>query len=296
MRPILASGAAAILLGLLAFAPVAHAEDTGLPEELRTVERVSFQGLHALGRRQLVKGAGLRTRPPSRLPWRERPSLRRDYLRADSASIVSFYRHYGYLDAGVHVRLEPARDPHSTRVVFDVTEGPRTRIARVDFTGVTAYPVKELRRSLLARPRVPFDPAFLQLDTLAIKSLYRERGYFVGVRSRAEPGAESTLVVVDFDVDEGPLYHVRDLSFESEGRVRTSLAKREILLKPGDVYRQSRLQLSVERLYGTGLWRQVQPSLDPDTAAGEVDLRFRLSERKSRWVDGGIGSDGRQAA
>lgn len=294
MRPRPASRAAALALGLAlalaAAAPRAQAQETELPEELRTIESVRYTGLRELSRGQLLKGASLRTRRPSALPWRERPTLRRDYLRADSAAIVGFYRHYGYLDARVRVRLLPAKDARSTRVVFEVTEGPRTRIERVDLGGVAAYPEKDLRRALLARPREPFDPAFLQLDTLRIKSLYRERGYFVGARSGAAPGADSAQVVVRYDVAEGPLYRVGELTFESSGRVRESLGRREMLLRPGEVYRQTRLTRSVERLYGTGLWRQVQVSSVLDSAAARVDLRIRLSERKSRWIDGGVGS------
>ena len=292
MRRRLDSRAAALALGLalLASAPPARAQEAELPEELRTIESVRYTGLHELSRNQLLKGASLRTRGPSRLPWRERATLRRDYLRADSTAIVGLYRHYGYLDTRVRVRLLPAKDARSTRVVFEVAEGPRTHIERVDLAGIAAYPEKELRRSLLSRPRAPFDPAFLQLDTLRIKSLYRERGYFVGVRSDAAPGSDSARVVVGFDVAEGPLYRIGDLAFESNGKVREALGRREMLLRPGDVYRQTRLTRSVERLYGTGLYRQVQVSSLLDSAANEVDLRIRLSERKTRWVDGGVGS------
>jgi outer membrane protein insertion porin family len=296
LRPRLDSRAAALLLGLalLAAAPPARAQEAEppaeLPEELRTIESVRYRGLRAISPRQLLKGASLRTRRPSALPWRDRPTLRRDYLRADSTAIVGFYRHYGYLDARVRVVLQPSKDGRSTKVVFEVTEGPRTTIERVDLAGVTAYTEKELRRSLLSQPRVPFDPAFLQLDTLRIKSLYRERGYFVGVRDRAEQGSAPAKVIVGFEVTEGPRYRVGEVAFESSGKVREALGRRELLLRPGDVYRQARLTRSVERLYGTGLYRQVQVSSVLDSAASEVDLRFRLSERKSRWVDGGVGS------
>jgi outer membrane protein assembly complex protein YaeT len=287
-----ASGAFALVFAcaLIAGAPGARAQSLDLPEELRTIESVQYKGLRALSRRKLVKGTSLRTRRPSVFPWRERPTLRRDYLRADSSSIVGLYRHYGYLRTTVRVRLLPAHDARSTRVVFEVSEGPRTRIERVELHDVTAYPPHELLRSLLSRPRVPFDPAFLQLDTLRIKSLYRERGYFVGVRDTARAGSDSVHVVVSFDVDEGPLYRVGTVEFDSSTRVRQSLGRRELLMRTGDIYRETRLQRTVERLYGTGLYRQVQVSSVLDSASHAVDLRFRLSDRKSRWIDGGVGS------
>lgn len=292
MRPRHASGAVALLVGLAlaAVAPPASAQRSEFPEELRTIESVRYTGLHAISKRQLLKGASMRTRRPSVFPWREKPALRRDYLRADSSSIVGLYRHYGFLDARVRVLLLPARDVRATRVVFEIAEGPRTRIERVDLAGVVSYPEKELRRSLLSRPREPFDPALVQLDTLRIKALYRERGHFVGADGEALPGSDSVKAIVAFSVREGPLFRIGKLEFETNGRVRESLARREMLLRPGDVYRQTNLQHSIERLYGTGLYRQVQVSSVLDTAAGEVNLDIRLSARKSRWIDGGVGS------
>lgn len=293
MRPrrISATRACAALVLALCFAPGhARAQGTDLPEDLRTIAGVRFVGQKALGRREM-RAANLHTRAPSWLPWRDRPLLRRDYLRSDSASIVSVYGHYGYLDAHVRVLLEPTKDPRAARVVFLVHEGPRTRISTIELAGVHAYPVADLRRLLLARPGEPYDPAFLQLDTLKIRSAYRERGYFVGVRSHALAGQpDSVHVALRYEVEEGPQYHVGEIQFPPTPNVRAVLGRRELLLKTGDVYGETRLNRSVERLYQTTLYRVVQVTPVPDTTAKTVDLDFLVSERKSRWIDGGIGS------
>ena len=94
--------AAACALGAPGGAGPARAQPTGdLPEQLRVIADVRFRGTKHLGKRQLQE-ARLKTHDPSRLPWRERPTLRLDYLRADTASITALYRHYGYLDATAH--------------------------------------------------------------------------------------------------------------------------------------------------------------------------------------------------
>lgn len=282
-------GSALILLA--GGVPARIAAQTGeLPEELRNVAEVRWTGLDKLGGRQL-KAANLKTRRPSRLPWRDRPTLRRDYLVADSAAILGLYRHYGFLDAYVRVRVEPMKDPRSARIVFDVKEGPRTRIARVDLNGVKVPSQSELRRSLLARPHEAFDPAFLHLDTLKIRTLYRARGYFVNAAGSYTRGIpDSASVVVRYDVDEGPQHRVGRIEYTGSVHVREELGRRELLLAPGDVYDEERLNRSIERMYQTSLFRQVQVSTPIDTAGAKVDLQFRVSERKPRWIDGGVGS------
>jgi outer membrane protein assembly complex protein YaeT len=261
-----------------------------LPEQLRVVAGVRFQGLKHLGSREL-KAANLKTRRPSHFPWRERPALRLDYLRSDTSSIAALYRHYGYLDASARWVLQSTRDPAAARVVFVVHEGARSRVAGVQLEGVRAFHERELRRALLAQPGRAFDPAFLPLDTLHLSALYQERGYRPHTQASARRGVpESLAVAVRYSLDEGPRYTIGRIEYSGTGRVRESLARRELLLKPGDYSRRSRLEQSVQRLYDTGLYSQVQVSSLADSSGARLDLFLRVAERKSRWVDLGIGS------
>ena len=86
----LAALLAALFAALMLMVPVSASAQSGgeLPEQLRVISGVRFRGTKHLGPRQL-KAANLKTRKPSRLPWRERPSLRLDYLRADTAAIAA---------------------------------------------------------------------------------------------------------------------------------------------------------------------------------------------------------------
>lgn len=283
---------ACLLAALVLLSPAEPLAQPGgeLPEQLRVIAGVKFQGRRHLGRREL-KAANLKTRKPSWLPWRDKPSLRLDYLRADTAAIAALYRHHGYLDARAHWVIESTRDPSAARVVFVIEEGRRSRIGRVEIAGVRAFHDRELRRELLARPGRPFDPAFLGLDTLTLSRLYQERGYRPHTLATADrPAADPFAVVVRYDVQEGPRYTIGRIDVESTGRLRETLARRELLVRPGDVYRRSRLEQSVERLYDTGLYNQVQVSSYTDTSASALDLFVRVNARRPRWVDLGVGS------
>ena len=290
-----ASAAAVLVLSLaVGVAPVPAQAPNGrgadLPAQLRTIASVKFEGQQGLGRRE-IKTANLKTRPPSRLPWKDRPSLRLDYLRSDTSAIANLYRHYGYLDAHAEWRLESTHEPGAARVVFMISEGQRSRVRTVALSGVYAFPDREIRGALLARFGEPFDPAFLQLDTLKLRSLYQERGHLAWVHASAHRDSLQPLAVdVRYDVIEGLPYRVGEISYQGEGHVRESLARRELTLKPGDTYRRSRLDRSIERLYETTLFNQVQITPLPDSTTHLVGFALRVSERKPRWVDVGVGS------
>jgi outer membrane protein insertion porin family len=286
------ASAACLLAALACLSPgAARAQGGGeLPEELRVIASVKYQGMKKLGGREL-RSANLKTRRPSRLPWRERPSLRLDYLRADTAAIRGLYRHYGFLDASVRWELRPSRDPTAAIVVFVIDEGPRSKVDQVQLVGVTEFHEREVRKPLLAQHGRYFDPAYLAIDTLSISRLYQERGFLPSTDARAWRGQpDSVAVNVRYDIHEGPRYAVGTIEYEGTGPLKESLARRELLLKPGDTFRRSRIEESVERLYDTGLYSQVQISSFTDTAAAKLDFLLRVTERKPRWVDVGIGA------
>jgi outer membrane protein insertion porin family len=259
-----------------------------LPGELTTVAAVRFEGRHRVSAKELR--AVLKTRSPSALFWRKRPLLRFDFLRSDTLAIESIYQQHGYLDAKARYELRPARKRGAVVVVFMIQEGMQSRIDRVEFTGVTVVPEETLRRSLFARPRKPFNPYYLVADTTKIAEIYQDRGYFPLVS--ASHDRHDDLVTVRYTVVEGQLFRFGEvfLSNPEPLTVKERLVRRELIVPEGAVYRVSRVQRSVERLYETGLFNQVQMTPLVDSTRSVVEFDLRLRERKPRWFDAGVGS------
>ena len=179
------------------------------------------------------------------------------------------------------------------RVLFLIEEGRRSRIATVDFEGVSAVPHGALRRALYSRRGRPFNPAYLVADTAIIARQEGEHGHLprvVGTARRDE--RDSLQVHVVYRVAEGPLYHVGGIRVGDPEALRVSekLVRRELLLKPGSVYRFSRVEESEERLYQTGLFSEVQVTPQPDSTNTLMDFLVRVRARKLRWLDAGVGS------
>ncbi len=276
------------LLGACGLTAAAGAQEE-LLQELKTVARVEI-----IGRRQLSAGAirkVLKTRGLSFWPWRTKPALRFDYLAADTEAIAETYRHNGFLDASVGYRVSSSGNSDRVVVAFVVHEGQRSRIRDVHLEGTSAYPAKDLRKKLWAKIGRPFDPAYLQLDTLVIVALYQERGYRPHVTATYQRGQpDSTRVDVVYAIQEGARYKVGEVTVSGQDKVKDRLITREMLLKPGSPYQLSRVTRTQERLYDTGLFSQVQIEPLPDSTHTTMNFDVRLRERRPRWLDAGIGS------
>ena len=273
-------------------APAAPARDDVLGE-IKTVAAVRFEGRRHVRARELQ--SVLKTHPPSIWPWHDRPVLRPDFLRSDTVAIRDRYRLHGFLDARDTVLVASLRDSSRVAVTFRIHEGGQSKVAAVEFDGVRSYPEDQLRRKLLTRRGQPFDPYVLGLDTLKISELYQDRGYRprVVVTARRGAGNDSLRVWVRYEVEEGSQYRVGEINVHTSDfpvRVDSTLIRRELLLKPGQIYRRTFMVRTWERLYDTGLFSQVQitPLVNADSALIGFDIALR--ERRPRWIDAGVGS------
>jgi outer membrane protein insertion porin family len=286
------SGSARAALGTLALAlwvasPTGLRAQVDIPNELATVERVRFEGRRKVPAKTLR--AAIKTRS-ARLLGGDRPLLRADFLRADTLAIRDVYRQHGFLDAHVDVVVASAKEPGTVQVTFQIEEGARTKFGNITFSGVTVMPHDQLRRRLHSRNGRVFNPYFLKADATRIVAAYHDRGHFPEVTAtNTRQGQE---MHVDFAVDEGPIYHFGPVTLrptDSLG-VTEHFVRRELVIKPGEVYRSSRVELSVERLYETNVFRQVQMIPHVDSIGTVVPFDLRLARRQPRWIDAGIGS------
>lgn len=275
----------AAVLSVVGAAPVAAQYDT--PDFMR-VRSIRFEGRDHVKAGELL--GAMKTRRPSLWPWADRPVLREDFVKSDTLAIEAVYRRHGYLDTQVGYRIEADEVRGLADVVFEIVEGPRSHVADVRIEGSTAYPEDALLKKLAVRRGRPYNPALIVSDTTRISREYQDRGYIPDVE--AEVVRDSTRVYVTYEIDPGPLYHFGEvyISITGEPTVAPHLIRRELAIEPGEVYRYSKVQQSQEQLVDTGLFRLVQLDRIVDSSYEQVEWDLRLTERKRRWVDAGVGS------
>jgi len=265
---------------------VARAQDFGV--ELTRIESVEFEGRRQVRPRELL--AAMKTQRPSMWPWADRPILREDFVRSDTLAIAAVYRRHGYLDTRVDYHIETVEGEPRARVTFMIDEGPRSNVEAVRITGSDVYPADALRRRLSTRAGRPFDPTLISVDTTRISREYQNRGYIPDVAARV--ARDSNRVTVTYDVTSGPLYRFGEVyvSVTGEPTIDPHLIRREIAIERGEVYRYTRVEKTQEQLAETGYFRLVQLERLVDSSHAQVEWDLRLSERKSRWIDAGVGS------
>ena len=220
-------------------------------------------------------------------------------LDADVQLIEDLYHRRGFASAKVQSAIEvvtptppPAQVPVAVRAV--ITEGVRTTVDAVSFSGNQAIPEETLRRRVGLLPGAPYVPGQLAVDRDSILLAYHDLGYeSATVEARPEFSEDGTRVQVGFAVREGPQVFVDHVLIVGNVRTSTETIERELQVKPGDPFSLSAINDSQRRLTALGLFRRAR--ITELRHGGETlrDLLVTIEEAPATTLGYGGGLEGK---
>jgi outer membrane protein insertion porin family len=277
----------ALMLGIAVAARADEELDYGLEE--RSVAGLRVQGVESFDEDRILS-----LLPFSAPSWYRlgAPRYTPDLLALGVDAIRGFYRREGFHEVSVSSRLE-SRDPVAgDRIVVEVVEGPRTTVAAVDFRGDSPLDEERLRAVLVHPPGgpAPFLQAEYGRDVYALRAAHLSAGY-LGCRILLSIQEEPRRRRLVFTIIPGPAYRIQAIEVEGQREVREAHIRRELRMKPGQVFSLDRIVRTEADLLETGWFRDV--SFEPahlDTTAGTCDLVLTVVERPSGYYEVGVGA------
>jgi outer membrane protein insertion porin family len=232
----------------------------------------------------------------------------------------------GYQFAEVtHTTKELPTGPKLVHLTFNIKEGPKVRIKRVDFEGNKAMSDGKLVKQMKAnRPqhwlswitgRGTYQEAKFEEDADKITENYRNHGYIAAHVGQPEikvlgdtKDAKTRFVELKIPITEGDRYRVGSVNFDGNTQVKSEALRQMFKLKEGDYYNEKRIRKGLEQareLYGMGgYWeftgypdlkpRNLPPpdkASDPEAIAEArkqpaiVDVTMRLQQGEQYFVN-----------
>ncbi|WP_009634204.1 BamA/TamA family outer membrane protein [Synechocystis sp. PCC 7509] len=202
-----------------------------------------------------------------------------------------------------NVRAEPQDTPLGVRVTFIVQPNPILRAVRVQANTGTDIPsvipekvvddiFKEQYGSILNLRR--FQEGIKQLN-----KWYQDNGYVLAqVNEAPQVAADGTVTLA---IAEGVIEDIQ-ISFRNKegdatddegkpivGRTREFIITRELELKPGQIFNRTTVQRDLQRVFGLGLFEDVNVSLNPGEDPRKVIVTVNVDEKNSGSVGAGAG-------
>lgn len=219
-----------------------------------------------------------------------------------AAAIARAYQARGYPAANVEFALvdvsEPSLRPDSRGTVevrLRVNEGPETRVASVDVSGVTALPIDDVRRSLTVREGALFSSAAVVADRESLLRRYLDDGYRQAqVEADLEATDDRRQIAVTYRVTEGDQTLIDRVIVVGNVRVSDETIRRELTLASGQPLGLDDVFETQRRLTALGLFRSIRIT-DVDTPGSiRHDVVVTVEEAPVTTIGYGVGLEGGQ--
>jgi len=191
------------------------------------------------------------------------------------------------------------------KIVVPVVEGRIFRVGDVKIEGNSIFSEQQISAIIGVKKGEIADGKRLREALYEdLKKIYGSQG-FVEYDVELTPdlkdnpnNPEEGIVDINVNIDEGKQYRLRRLEFVGNTFTRDRVLRREILINEGDIYNQSRLEISVARLNQLGYFDPIDKDQDleirTDSDQGFVDSIVKVSERGRQQIsfNGGVSGIG----
>jgi outer membrane protein assembly factor BamA len=139
--------------------------------------------------------------------------------------------------------LDNKQPPTFVDVTFPVTPGIQYKLTRWEWSGNQEIPTETLQPLLHAKVGQTANTVELEDDLRAAQEVYGSRGYVTAtINANAQFDDAAGTVAYQFEVLEGPIYHMGELEFRGIDNNLTARLRAAWKLRPGDVYDATYLQ------------------------------------------------------
>ncbi|MCK9543931.1 MAG: outer membrane protein assembly factor BamA, partial [Novosphingobium sp.] len=225
----------------------------------------------------------------------------RSKVRADVARIIELYKRQGRFAASVEPKMV-SLDQNRVDIVFEITEGPKSKVRRINIIGNEKFSDGKLRGEMVTKQAgltkifssgTSYDPDRLAFDQQKLRQFYLTEGYadFRVVSAVAELTPEKRDFIITYVVEEGDRYKFGDVTVESQLRDFDGerLAK-TLPMKAGDWYNAKLVEDTIDRLNETAgafgyAFADVRPEYDRSKDDLTMGLTFVIQEAPRVYVE-----------
>lgn len=253
------------------------------------VQKVSIWKLDKLRAKDL-RGV-MATRPHSLFSILHTGSFSEDEFKLDLERIVLYARSQGFLDFQVlEAEKTVSEDGKGLFIEITVSEGERYYAGEAQVIGNENFPAADLEALLNLKDGAPFSPDAMRTDAKSLRDFYYERGYIdVAVSPRQILNQGTGRIDITYQISENRISYIHQIDIVGNQITRDRVIRRELLVKPGEIFNGIKVERSQQRLQNLGFFQQV--SIDPVATAvpDQKDLVVRLEEKKTGEFMFGVG-------
>ncbi len=220
----------------------------------------------------------------------------------DKKLLIEKYNEIGYRDAVITYDSVGKYDENHVDVYLTIDEGKKYYFRNITWAGNTVYPSEYLSRVLGIHRGDVYNLKQLNKrlseDDDAVSKLYQDNGYLFFNLDPVEINIEGDSIDYEMRIYEGKQATINNITIKGNTRLYEHVIRRELRIKPGNLYSQSDLvrtlrelaqmkQFDEEKLF-SGI------DIQPNPEDGTVDIGLNLETKSSDQIEfsAGYGQSG----
>jgi len=255
------------------------------------ISKVAFEGNNKIETKDLEKEVELKPRS----------IYSPDKVQSDVKRILDIYRRSGRYNATVEPKIIK-QDQNRVDLVYEITEGPTAKVAKITFIGNDHYDSATLRKTLRTEEtrwykfltdNDKYDPDRLQFDQELLRRFYNNEGYadFQVKSANAELSPNKDAFYLTFVVEEGVQYNFGEVKIVNElkGNDKPDLEKL-MTTKKGNTYDAGKVEDSIDAMtkelgnHGYA-FVDIQPRLERDHEKKLANLTYEIKPGPRVYVE-----------
>ncbi|MFN4230236.1 outer membrane protein assembly factor BamA [Parvibaculum sp.] len=255
------------------------------------INRVAFEGNSAIKEEDLQKEVQLQPRV----------IYTRAKVQSDVTRMIELYRRGGRFSATIEPKVIQLPQ-NRVDLVYEISEGPKTKIASINFIGNKEFSDGTLREVISTSESAwwkflsssdSYDPDRLTYDRELLRRYYLQRGYadFRVVSAVADLSRDDSAFHITFTVDEGEVYQFGEIKVVTElAKLNQEELEALLLPKSGETYDAGLIDKTIDELtYAAGTqgyaFAEVRPRIKRRKDERVIDLTFQITEGPRVYVE-----------
>ena len=210
-------------------------------------------------------------------------------VEEDRAAIRTLYQNRGFADVDVaQIETQPL-EKGGVELVVNITEGTQYRVNNIAVDGVNIVPTGEVGSLLKMNAGQLFTPKGMSDDIKAMRDFYGSRGYVDMTIAPEVLPAGPGAVNLTYRLDEGVQSYINLVNIQGNTRTQDRVIRRELAVKPGEVYDTTLVDVSKKRLENLNYFSKVETQPTDTVVPGRKDLNVIVEEKRTGSFNFGAG-------
>lgn len=210
-------------------------------------------------------------------------------LQQDLDKVKEFYQNHGYIDVDVQEIKRERVKGGPLVITVAVKEGTQYHVNKLTFSGYKQTTEQRLRAVLKMKEGSVYSPKQLHDDAKAVADNYGSGGYVDLVILPQGTPVGGGLIDVSYKIEEGNRSFVERINIIGNTRTKDKVIRREVLIKPGDVFNTVRVETTKKRLENLGYFAKVETYPEDTGVEGRKDLVVQVEEKRTGSLNFGAG-------